>query len=190
MSSCKSKKEKIPSGISDNILRDSFEKSQIKADNSNDNIDLSRTNQSMFKLFNIPAACEIEEYDYLFLDLHEFLGFHSSGFHLIELAEFLKKIVLTNKTPKIVINFPNILFNINIINLEIIEIILSIMSFTDIFLYDKKECLAFFNMLSQMNDEKEVTEKNLFEHFAEKSNPQFHIFNNIPISKLTSSYLG
>ena len=165
-------KKKFLSGLSENTLRDTFEKSQIinqqEKSNTYDGFDLSRTNQSMYKLFNIPAACEIEEYNYLFIDLNDFLNFHSAGLHLIEIAEFLKKIVLSNKTPKIVINFPNILFNINIINIEIIEIILSIMSFTDIFLYDKKECLAFFNMLSQMNNEKELLEKNLFEHFSKE----------------------
>lgn len=50
-------------------------------------------------------------------------------------------------------------------NLELIEVIMSIMSHTDIFLFDKKECLAFFNMLSQMNTDSELTEKNLFNHF-------------------------
>jgi hypothetical protein len=167
-------KLKINSGISENTLRETFEKSQIinqqekSKSNTYDGFDLSGTNQSMYKLFNIPAACEIEEYNFLFIDLNDFLNFHLAGLHLIELAEFLKKIVLSNKTPKIVINFPNILFNINIINIEIIEIILSIMSFTDIFLYDKKECLAFFNMLSQMNNERELNDKNLFEHFSKE----------------------
>jgi hypothetical protein len=132
------------------------------------NLDISRTNQSMYKLFNIPAACEIDEYDFIFIDVDEFLNFHGAGLHLIELADFLKKISLANKTPRIVINFPNILLNINMINLELIDIILCIMSFTDIFLFDKKECLAFFNMISQMNNEKELTEKNLNEHFLEK----------------------
>jgi len=113
----------------------------------------------------IPAACDIEDYDFIFIDLDEFLNFHSTGLHIIELADFIKKIAIANKSPKIVINFPNILININIVSLELIDIILSIMSYTDIFLFEKKECLAFFNMLSQMNNEQELAEKNLFEHF-------------------------
>jgi len=133
--------------------------------NNSVNLEISRTTQSMYKLYNIPAACEIEEYDFIFIDLDEFLNFHGTGLHLIELADFIKKIVISSKTPKFVINFPNILLNINIVNLELIDIILSIMSYTDFFLFDKKECLAFFNMLSQMNNEKELNEKNLFEHF-------------------------
>jgi hypothetical protein len=140
------------------------------SDNDDDDLlNISRnTNKTCSKLFNIPAACEIEEYNYLFIDLFEFLNFHSKGFHLRELQEFLRIIALSNKSPKIVINFPNILFNVNIINLEIIDIILSIMSNTDIFLFDKKECLAFFNMLSQMNNEKDLPEKNLFEYFTKE----------------------
>lgn len=144
--------------------------------NASENLEISRTNQSLYKLFNIPAACEIEEYDFIFLDLDEFLNFHGTGLHLIELADFIKKIALSNKNPRIVINFPNILLNINIINLELIDIILSIMSYTDIFLFDKKECLAFFNMLSQMNNETEITDKNLIERF-QKDIP--HIKNGI-----------
>jgi len=144
--------------------KDNKSKSPTNLHLNNSNLDISRT-QSLYKLFNIPAACEIEEYDYIFIDLDEFLNFHGTGLHLIELADFIKKIAIANKTPKIVVNFPNILLNINIVNLELIDIILSVMSYTDIFLFEKKECLAFFNMLSQMNNERELTEKNLFEHF-------------------------
>jgi len=122
----------------------------------------------MYKLFNIPSACEIEEYEFIFFDLEEFLNFHGAGLHLIELADFITKIAIAAKTPKVVINFPNILLNINNINLELIDIILTIMSYTDIFLFDKNECLAFFNMLSQMNNERELAEKNLFEHFLKQ----------------------
>jgi hypothetical protein len=86
----------------------------------------------------------------------------------MELREFLRIIALSNNSPKIVINYPNILFNVNIINLEMIDIILSIMSYTDIFLFDKKECLAFFNMISQMNNDKDLSEKDLFEHFTKE----------------------
>jgi len=133
--------------------------------NHSENQEISRTNRSMYKLFNIPAACEIEEYDFIFLNLEEFLNFHGSGLHLIELADFLKKIAAAAKTPRIAVSFPNILLNLHIMNLELIDIILTIMSYTDVFLFDKKECLAFFNMLSQMNNERELAEKNLFDHF-------------------------
>ena len=143
-------------------------KKEAGALNASENLDISCSNQSMYKLFNIPAACEIEEYDFIFLDLDEFLNFHGFGLHLIELADFIKKISISSKTPRIVINFPNIVLNLNIINLEIIDIILSIMSYTDVFLFDKRECLAFFNMLSQMNNESELSEKNLFEHFLKE----------------------
>ena len=53
-------------------------------------------------------------------------------------------------------------------NLELIDLILTVMSYTDLFLFDKKECLAFFNMLSQMNNERELSEKNLYEHFQKQ----------------------
>ena len=160
--------EKKAKSSSDKIIKDSPEKNNPTKFDGSYNLEISRTNQSMFKLLNIPAACEIEEYDFIFIDVDEFLNFHGAGLHLIELADFLKKISLANITPKIVVNFPNILLNINMINLELIDVILCIMSFTDIFLFDKKECLAFFNMISQMNNEKELTVKNLIEHFLTK----------------------
>jgi hypothetical protein len=120
---------------------------------------------SLQKLTNIPAACEIEEYDFLFIDLEEFIHFHSNGFHLFELAEFMKKISTENKKPRIVINYPNILINLNVVNLEIIQNLMDIMSYTDIFLFEKKECLAFFNMLSQMNYERDLNDKLLNDFF-------------------------
>ena len=48
------------------------------------------------KLTNIPTACELEEYDFLFIDLEEFIHFHSNGFNLFELAEFMKRITNEN----------------------------------------------------------------------------------------------
>lgn len=176
----KEKSDKKSVNVSEKMLKESAEKIANNRLDKSYNLEISRTNQSMYKLFNIPAACEIEEYDFIFIDVDEFLNFHGAGLHLIELADFLKKISLANKNPKIVVNFPNILLNINMINLELIDVILCIMSFTDIFLFDKKECLAFFNMLSQMNNEKELSEKNLFDHFL----------NNIPHLKTNVSKLG
>ncbi len=148
-----------------NLLKENTSKKEITALNNSENLDITRSNQSMLKLFNMPTACEIEDYDFILIDLDEFLNFHGFGLHLIELADFIKKIAMSGKTPRIVVNFPNILLNLNIINLELIDIILSIMSYTDVFLFNKRECLAFFNMLSQMNNERELSEKNLFEHF-------------------------
>jgi len=132
---------------------------------------------SLQKLTNIPAACEIEEYDFLFIDLEEFIHFHTNGFHLFELAEFMKKISTENKKPRIVLNYPNILINLNVVNLEILQTLMDIMSYTDIFLFEKKECLAFFNMLSQMNYEKDLNDK-LLNDFFFKEIP--HHKNTIP----------
>jgi hypothetical protein len=144
--------------------------------------DISRNEKSVSlqKLTNIPAACEIEEYDFLFIDLEEFIHFHKNGFPLFELAEFMKKISTENKKPRIVLNYPNILINLNVVNLEILQHLMDIMSYTDIFLFEKKECLAFFNMLSQMNYEKDLNDKQLNDYF----------FKEIPHYKNGISKLG
>jgi len=139
-----------------------------------------KSNISGSKLVNIPAACEIEEYDFLFLDLEEFINFHRNGFHLAELAEFMKKISTSEKKPRIVLNYPNILINLNVVNFELLETIMAIMSYTDIFLFEKKECLAFFNMLNQMNYEKDLSDKQLMEYF----------FKEVPHQKAAGSKLG
>ena len=57
---------------------------------------------------------------------------------------------------------------------------MDIMSYTDIFLFEKKECLAFFNMLSQMNYEKDINEKKVNEFF----------FKEIPHFKSSQTKLG
>ena len=144
--------------------------------------DSSRNDKSVTlqKLTNIPAACELEEYYFLFIDLEEFIHFHSNGFNLFELAEFMKRITNENKKPRIVLNYPNILINLNVVNLDILQILMDIMSYTDIFLFEKKECLAFFNMLSQMNYEKDLNDKQLNDYF----------FKEIPHFKIGTSKLG
>jgi len=135
---------------------------------------------SSTKLINIPTACEIEEYDFLFIDLEEFINFQTKGLPLYELAEFIKKISKAENNPRIVINYPNILINMNILNLELLETILAIMTSTDIFLFEQKECLAFFNMLNQMNYEKDLPENKLIEYF----------FKEIPHQKSSVNKLG
>lgn len=139
-----------------------------------------KLNTSVSKLINIPAACEIEEYDFLFIDLEDFINFHTNGFYLSELADFMKKISSGNKKPRIVVNYPNILINLNVINLELLETLMSIMSYTDIFLFEKKESLAFFNMLNQMEYEKELNEKQLIDFFLKE----------VPHQKASTSKLG
>ena len=135
---------------------------------------------SLQKLVNIPAACELEEYDFLFIDLEEFIHFHSNGFNLFELADFMKKISSENKKPRIVVNYPNILINLNVVNFEILQNLMDIMSYTDIFLFEKKECFSFFNMLSQMNYEKDINDKQLNDYF----------FKEIPHNKNGVSKMG
>lgn len=96
----------------------------------------------------------------------------------------MKKIAEDFKKISIIINFPNIIKNIGYLDLESINVLNEIISLTDIFIFDKKDALALFNLMAQINSEEDNYEdkKNLEHLFIKeikkkrKNHPKIGIF--------------
>ncbi len=91
--------------------------------------------------------------NYFFVDLNEIISLQNFNFSLREFLEFLKKITMDFCEIKVVTTFPNIIKNIALLDLESLTYISEIVSLTDIYVFEKKEALALFNLLAQLRSE-------------------------------------
>lgn len=140
---------------------------------------------------NSPALSIFERFkydfngsDYFFVDLNDILEFKKLDFSISDFYNLLKKIADEYKKISIIINFPNIINSIGFLNLESINILNEIIGLTDIFIFDKKDALALFNLMAQINSEEDNYEdkKNLEQLFLQevkkkrKIHPKIGIF--------------
>jgi hypothetical protein len=122
--------------------------------------------------------------DYFFVDINEMLELKIQNFSISDFYSLLKKITEDYKQITIIISFPNIINNIGFLDLESINILNEIIGLTDIYIFDKKDALALFNLMAQINSEEDNYEdkKNLELLFIKevkkkrKSHPKIGIF--------------
>jgi len=122
--------------------------------------------------------------DYFFVDINEMLELKIQNFTISDFFSLLKKITEDYKQITIIISFPNIINNIGFLDLESINILNEIIGLTDIYIFDKKDALALFNLMAQINSEEDNYEdkKNLEHLFIKevkkkrKAYPKIGIF--------------
>jgi len=115
-----------------------------------------------------PTVFERFHYDfsgcnYFFIDLSEMILLKKFNFCLKDLLDLLKKVTFDFREISIITNFPNIIKNISLLDLESLNQISEVVSLTDIYVFDKNEAIAIFHLLAQLNSENESigNEKNL-----------------------------
>lgn len=102
---------------------------------------------------------EYKEFDYLMVDLGELLTIFDNASKLMKLQEYLKKVTSTFRNLRVVVRYPSIINNTSLVNLDFINVMTDILSYSDICLFEKKEALVFFNTLNHIqSDEANVTE--------------------------------
>jgi hypothetical protein len=139
-----------------------------------------RKNQTIFERFKY----DFTGTDYFFVDINEIFELKLYGFTIPDFYELIKKIADDFKKISIIINFPNIIKNIGYLDLESINILNEIITLTDTFIFDKKDALALFNLIAQINSEEDDYEdkKNLEHLFIKeikkkrKNHPKIGIF--------------
>ncbi len=122
--------------------------------------------------------------DYFLVDMNEMFELKRQNFLISDFCSLLKRITEDFKKITIIINFPNIINNIGFLDLESINILNEIISLTDIYIFDKKDALALFNLMAQINSEEDNYEdkKNLEQLFIKevkkkrKTHPKIGIF--------------
>ena len=122
--------------------------------------------------------------NYFFVDMNEIFQLKKYNFSLKEFHELLQTITNKFKEINIIILYPNIFDNITSLDLESINILNEIIGLTDIYIFDKKDALALFNLMGQINSEEDSYEdkKNLGHLFIKeikkkrKNHPKIGIF--------------
>jgi hypothetical protein len=101
------------------------------------------------KKVNKIVTC-LDKYDYLYLDLNEFIGIqHVLNFE--DLRNIVKKGLTTHKNLNLIVNCPNIIDNSEIVNIDLLGFIEEILAYADICIFEKKDALAFFSTLNTLN---------------------------------------
>lgn len=126
--------------------------------------------------------CDFVHFDYIYIDLNSILQYdpetNASFVSVDEISQLLLYLTTNYPQVKTVVAFPDIISNIHLINIDSLNCLNAVLSFTDIFLFEKKEAIALFNLLNQLNDpnykeikgkipEKQL-EKLFFESFVSK----------------------
>lgn len=113
--------------------------------------------------------------NYFFVDLNEINSLKNYNFSLNDFLELLKKITSDFREISIITSFPSIIKNIALLDLESLTYISEIVSLTDVYIFEKKEALALFNLLAQLNSETDSVE--------EKKNLEFLFIREIKRKK-------
>jgi hypothetical protein len=116
-------------------------------DQLNQQVNTGDTNEIPLNLFE-RLSYDFEYCNYFYFDLNHIL---SLGDVVVSLCEFLKMITSNFKSMYVTVNYPDILYNLSNFSIESVQSISEVISYTDIFIFDKKEALALFNLLSSLN---------------------------------------
>lgn len=90
--------------------------------------------------------------NYFYMDLNTICEIEKFGFTMKIYCEFVKDLTDNYKDICIASNFPDIISNVSNIDIEGISCIKEILDYTDVFVFEKKEALALFNLLSTLKD--------------------------------------
>jgi hypothetical protein len=92
----------------------------------------------------------LEKFDYLYLDLNEFISIqHILGFE--DLRNIIKKALNIHKNLNLIVNCPNIIDNVNVVNIDLLGYIEEILAYADFCIFERKDALAFFCTLNTLN---------------------------------------
>ena len=103
-------------------------------------------------------------FDYLYFDLNTIIAMSNTIDMNVTLSDILwlfDYITKYNDKMKIIVNFPSIINNINSINLDNLNLMHMLMSFIDIFIFERKDSIEYLNLIHQLNNQdfKEVKGK-------------------------------
>lgn len=90
--------------------------------------------------------------NYFYMDLNTICEIAKFGFTMKIYCEFVKDLTDNFKDICIASNFPDIISNVSNLDIEGISCINEILDYTDVFVFEKKEALALFNLLSTLKD--------------------------------------
>lgn len=96
-------------------------------------------------------VCDYSQFNYLFLDLNEYIDMSHFNAGFAEVLNLLSTIDRYNKDLNFCVFFPSILSNINLLNFDALNQLSEILAYSDYVFFDKKEAIAYYNLQSQLN---------------------------------------
>jgi hypothetical protein len=158
--------------------RNDLSNSPNQSPNTNFTNTLNKLRRTVYERFRYDfSSC-----NYFFVDLNEIIKMQNFNFSLKEFSELLRKITFDFREISIITTLTNIIKNIALLDLESLNYISEIVSLTDIYVFEKKEALALFNLLAQLNSESDSSE--------EKKNLEFLFIREIKRKKRPYPKLG
>lgn len=132
---------------------------------------------------------EVAEYDYLFVDLEEFVPYMGENPEILtHFANFLQKKVVPHQNLKLVMSYPDLIKSITNFDLNTVNIISELLSASDITISDKKPAYSLFKMLHKISNvsdssSADLEEKEVPNYFAygikpTRAGPRLGIFIN------------
>lgn len=125
----------------------------------NDNINSSVHNNSISKDKNNEEdtiydklVCDYSQFNYLFLDLNEFVDMNAFNVGFSDVMTLLSTIDKNNRDISFVIMFSSILSNQNLFNIDSLNQLSDILSYADCVIFDKKEAMAYYNIQHQLSN--------------------------------------
>lgn len=147
----------------------------------NDNINSSvNHNNSVSKEKNVneedtiydKLVCDYSQFNYLFLDLNEFVDMNAFNVGFSDVLNLLSTIDKYNKDINFYILFSSILSNQNLFNIDSLNQLSEILSYADCVMFDRKEAMAYYNIQHQLNNN--TSTSSFFSgHGGAKSKSQF-----------------
>jgi hypothetical protein len=116
---------------------------------------------------------DFEYCNFFFFDLNHIFKFIPYGIGMENLCEYIQNLTEKNKFISLAINYPNIVANLASLDVTQIAAIQDILSYTDVFIFEKSEALALFNILNS------VTSKSSSDDHEKKSSLEMLFIKDI-----------
>jgi len=122
-------------------------------DNVNSSVNKSErmnTNNEEDTMFD-KLDCDYNQFNYLFIDLNEFVDMTHFNIGFSDVLNLISSIDKYNKDVSFCVFYPNIISNINMLNIESLNNLSEILNYADFVFSDKREAIAYYNLQSQLD---------------------------------------
>lgn len=135
----------------------------------NENSNVNRTQNTDEATMFERLVCDYSQFNFLFIDLNEFIDLAHFNIGFSDVLNLLSTIDRSFKNLSFILFFPYIMTNMNLLNMDALTQLTEILSYSDNVIFEKKEAVAFFNLLQQINFPSLSLDKTASSHFKGKS---------------------
>ena len=126
------------------------------------------------KTLSEKLRCDFKTFNYVCIDLNEFVDLSYLSISFSDVLNLITTVDKNFKDVSFCLFFPSIMSNINQLNIEALHQLGEILSFSDYVFFEKKEAMAFWNLLSQLNSTSFSNTNSSF-NIGAKSKTQFKL---------------